>query len=140
MRRVALVAALLGPLAACGGSGASAPRVCPLPEQVEDLSLLPRDIPLDEWGVVDQIEVEGGFLGARAVTETSIVELYPVLARATVEAGYVILSGDNEGFEAEIFFEGDGATTGTYRLREGPCQDQVTIKLLYEAQRYRRLS
>lgn len=45
-----------------------------------------------------------------------------------------------QGFEAEISFERGKGTTGTYRLRQGPCGDQVTIKLLYEADRYRRLS
>ncbi len=139
MRRAVLVVAVVGLATACSGTDSAAPRRCPLPEPLADLSLLPGDIPLDEWGVVDQIEVEGGFLGARAVSETSVVELYPMMARATVDAGYNILSGDNEGFEAEIFFERGKGTTGTYRLREGPCAEQVTIKLLYEAERYRRL-
>lgn len=133
-----LCAGLLG--VACGGSGSTEAERCDLPEQLEDLSLLPRDVPLDEWGVVDAIEVDAGFVGARAVSETSIVELYPVIARATVDAGYEILSGDNEGFEAEIFFERGEDTTGTYRLREGPCEGQVTIRLLYGSERYRELS
>lgn len=93
---------------------------------------------MDEWGVVDTIEVDAGFVGARAVTETSIVELYPVIARATV--GYEILSWDNGGFEAEIFFETGRDTTGTYRLREGPCEGQVTSRLLYGSERDRRMS
>lgn len=126
--------------AACGGPAPAEADRCGPPEPLEDLSLLPKDIPLDEWGVVDEIEVEAGFVGARAITETSIVELYPEIARATVDAGYTILSGDNEGFEAEIFFERDNETTGTYRLREGPCKGQVSIRLLYGSERYRRLS
>jgi len=136
---VAFLSAVALLLGACGG-GSDAAQACTLPEAVADLSLLPEDIPLDLWGIVDELEVSGGFLGARAITTTPIVELYPVMARATVEAGYTILSGDNEGFEAEIFFERGKGTTGTYRLREGPCGEQVTIKLLYEAERYRRLS
>jgi hypothetical protein len=124
----------------CGGGDAAGPRACALPSPVEDLTLLPGDIPLDEWGQIDRIEVRNGFLAARAVTATRIVELYPVLARATSAAGYTIISGDNEGFEAEIFFDRGKGTTGTYRLRQGPCRGQVTIYLLYEADRYRRLS
>ncbi len=126
--------------AACGGSAPADPERCELPHPVDDLSLLPRDVPLDDWGIVDQLEVKEGFLAARAVTETQIVELYPVIARATVEEGYTILSGDNEGFEAEIFFKRGKATTGNYFLREGPCEGQVTIRLLYGSDRYRRLS
>lgn len=139
---VVLLSALFLPIAACGGATGptGATERCSPPTEVDDLSLLPADIPLDEWATVDQLAVADGFLGARAITTTPIVELYPVMARATAEAGYTILSGDNEGFEAEIFFERGKGTTGTYRLRQGPCGDQVTIKLLYEAERYRRLS
>ncbi|MDP9067286.1 MAG: hypothetical protein M3N53_02920 [Actinomycetota bacterium] len=139
MRRIVPIVAVVASVAACGGADSAVPNRCPLPQPLADLSLLPRDVPLDEWGIVDQVEVQGGFVGARAVSETKIVELYPMMARATVDAGYSILSGDNEGFEAEIFFERGKGTTGTYRLREGPCAGQVTIKLLYESERYRRL-
>ena len=138
--RFAVLGAALLSLVACGGPSETAEKSCALPDQAVDLSLLPGDIPLDRWGTVDQVAVEDGFLSARAVTTTPIVELYPVMARATSEAGFTILSGDNEGFEAEIFFERGEGTTGTYRLRQGPCKDQVTIRLLYEAERYRRLS
>ncbi len=72
-----------------------------------------------------------GALGVTAVSELSVVELYPPLARAILDAGYSIVSSDNEGFEAEIFF-GDARTTGAYRLREGPCEDQVTVRLLFD--------
>ena len=134
-----LMMAVLG-VGGCGGSEQEAPRACPVPSPVEELGLLPADIPLDEWGVVDQLEVKEGFLAARAISETQIVELYPVIARATVDAGYEILSGDNEGFEAEIFFVRGERTTGNYILREGPCADQVTIRLLYGSNRYREAS
>ena len=142
MRPSVVLSAVFVAVAACGGAtgtpGAGEP--CSRPSGVEDLSLLPDDIPLDKWATVEELQVADGFLGARAITTTPIVELYPVMARATSDAGYTILSGDNEGFEAEIFFERGKGTTGTYRLRQGPCGDQVTIRLLYEADRYRRLS
>ena len=124
--------------AGCGGSEKQAPPVCDLPEPVGDLSELPRGLPLDVWGNVTEIEVSDGFLSATAVTETGIIELSPVMARAVSDSGHTILAGDNEGFEAEIFFERGEGTTGTFRLREGPCAEQVTIRLLYEAERYRR--
>lgn len=127
-------------LSACGGSEGKRTQACPAPTPLDSLALLPPDIPLDEWGVVEELEVTEGFLSGRAISETQIVELYPVMARATVEAGYEILSGENEGFEAEIFFVRGKDTTGTYVLREGPCGDQVTIRLLYGAKRYREAS
>ena len=134
-----LMMAVLG-VGACAGAEEETPRACPAPSPAGELRLLPADIPLDEWGVVDQLEVTDGFLAVRAISETQIVELYPVIARATVDAGYEILSGDNEGFEAEIFFVRGERTTGNYILREGPCADQVTIRLLYGSNRYREAS
>lgn len=127
-------------LGACSGGEDGRSEACPAPTPLGSLALLPPDIPLDEWGVVEELEVTDGFLAGRAISETQIVELYPVMARATVDAGYEILSGDNEGFEAEIFFVRGKDTTGTFVLREGPCGDQVTIRLLYGAKRYRQAS
>lgn len=124
----------------CAGDEEDRAEGCPAPTPLGSLALLPRDVPLDEWGVVEELEVANGFLRAGAVSDTQIVELYPVMARATVAAGYEILSGDNEGFEAEIFFVRGKDTTGTYVLREGPCGDKVTIRFLYGAKRYREAS
>ena len=140
MRRAGpLLTVLLGlVIAGCGGSEDPGLPKCPVPQALADTSNLPKNLPMEAWGTVDQAEVEDGFLSARAVTETSIIELYPVMARAVSEGGYTILAGDNEGFEAEIFFNRGEGTTGTFRLRQGPCAGQVTIRLLYEAERYRR--
>ncbi|MGH2728997.1 MAG: hypothetical protein ACRDJI_00145 [Actinomycetota bacterium] len=128
-------------LSGCGGDGDSdaAPSPCPsqVPVDDRDLRLLPRDVPLAEHGVVTEVVVKAGFLGAQAVGDTRIIELYPPLARSVLDAGYDIISSENEGFEAEIFFARGKHITGAYRLREGPCKDQVTIRLLYGAKRYR---
>lgn len=134
----ALAAVLV--LSGCGGGGDgdAASSSCPSPVSVDDrdLRLLPRDIPFAAHGVVTEVVVKRGFLGAEAVGETPIIELYPPLARAVLDARYDIVSSENEGFEAEIFFAKGRHITGAYRLREGPCKDQVTIRLLYGARRY----
>ena len=70
------------------------------------------------------------------MSDLSVVELYPPLARSILDAGYSIVSSDNEGFEAEIFF-GDDRTTGAYRLREAPCKEQVIVRLLFDQKRAR---
>ena len=125
-------------LGACGGDADGAdgnpqdPEVCatdnPVPEQ--DLDLLPAGLPLDEWGTIVRISERRGFVGAEAISETTIVELYPEIARAVRDGDYVTISGENEGFEAEVFFQ-KGRDTGTFLLRKGPCKGQVTIKLIY---------
>lgn len=71
------------------------------------------------------------------MSELTVVELYPPLARAILDAGYEIVSADNEGFEAEIYF-GDDRTTGAYRLRKAPCRQQVIVKLLLEVSRSKK--
>lgn len=117
---------------ACGDNGSSPaaePTPCTTPAELSH-ARLPSDFRLDEFA--DIVDVEDGrhILRAEAVTTTSIIELYPPLAHSVLDAGFEILAGDNEGFEAEIFFASK-RRTGAYRLREGPCEDLVTIKLVY---------
>ena len=93
-------------------------------------------MPLTEFGEVVEANVEGGYLTAVAISRTQIVELDPPMQRELLAAGYEILAHDNEGFEAEIFFARGSDTVGTFTLREGPCDGQVTIRLVYGAKRY----
>ena len=127
-------------LTSCGGDGEpkSAPTPCASPVAVDrrDLRLLPEDLPLAEYGVVTEVKLKRGYVGADAVTEARIVELYPPLARKVLDEGYQIVSSENEGFEAEIFFVGGKRITGAYRMTKGPCEGQVTLKLLYGRTRY----
>lgn len=122
------------------GSGASHETPCPEPSRGGDRRLLPRDIPLEDWGTLAETRLTAGYIGATAVGSMPIVELYPRIARTLLGGGYRTVSADNEGFEAEIFFVRGRATNGSFILREGPCGDQVTIKLLYSSPRHRRLS
>jgi hypothetical protein len=103
-----------------------------------DLGLLPRDVELDRYATITEVSVADDYLNATAVTDATVVELDPELQRALVNAGYEIIGHDNEGFEAEIFFARSQETLGTFRLREGPCEGQVTVRFLYTSARYER--
>jgi hypothetical protein len=119
-------------LVACGGGegeGPAGPSSCPLPAPGGDERLLPKELRLTENGVLADTKVKKGFLSARIVSETKIVELYPPIARSLLNNDFKILSGDNEGFEAEIFFKRTKHETGSIYMREGPCRDQVTLTL-----------
>ena len=133
------VAAVLLAAACSGGDGgsSSAPTPCPLPQAKGDEKLLPKDLGLTDYGVVTETTVARGFLSAQIVSETKIVELYPPIARAILDNGYRILSGDNEGFEAEIFFKRGSDANGNLYMREGPCAGQVTLTLTYGSKRYK---
>jgi hypothetical protein len=124
-------------LPSCGdGSNPSSATSCPSPEAVPEpqLSKLPDDLRLDEWGRVIEVSTRAGYVGAEMITETQIVELYPMLSRHIMKHGYVTVSGENEGFEAEIFFQ-KGRAPGSLLLREGPCKGEVTVKLLFNIKR-----
>lgn len=129
--KVRLTVAVFLLMAGCGGGDEPVAQPCPSVSPVEDVSAIPDAFPVSELTEVIRVRVKHGFLLARGVGETTIVELYPQLSRALLDGGFEILSGDNEGFEAEIFFRKGGRTTGTYLLREGPCEGQVTLNLLY---------
>ena len=122
----------------CGGGGngaASGPTPCPLPSAGGDPRFLLDDLSLDDYGVLAMTRRQGGFTRANVVSETKIVELYPPIARSLLDNGYEILSGDNEGFEAEIFFRKGKELNGNLYMREGPCSGQVTLRLTYGSTR-----
>lgn len=89
---------------------------------------------LDQTAHGDVVEVgrRRGFTAVKLISQETVVELYPQFARALLEGDHVIVSGDNEGFEAEIFFTLRDGRPGRYVLREGPCPDDVTVTILYE--------
>ena len=132
----AIAVLVLSALAACsggdGGTGATDPEVCSTDNPVDesDLERLPKGLPLDEWGAVLKVQNREGYVGAEVISETSIVELYPEISRAVRAGGYETISGENEGFEAELFFQ-KGQNIGSFLLRKGPCEGQVTVKLIY---------
>ena len=115
-----------------GGNNTADPKVCSTDNPVADSDLedLPDGLPLAEWGTIIKISHKEGYIGAQAISEIQIVELYPEITRAINEGGYKQISGENEGFEAEVFFQ-KGPNTGTFLLRKGPCEGQVTVRLIY---------
>ena len=104
-----------------------------------DLSLAPKDIDLSAYGDVVTLEVKRGFLLAVIHSDMLIVEADPPLQRALIASGYEVLSHDNEGFEAEIFFARGPEVVGTFTLRE-LCEGKIKISLVYGSDRYEKMS
>ena len=132
----AAAAVALAFLVACSqqspGAGTEAePTPCATPTPVTDLAQLPDEMPFEEWGTVTYLRTKQGFVVVRFVSETTVVELHPKIARAVLDAGYEIVGADNEGFESEIFFQPRGTRTGYFQLREGPCEGQVTTSMIF---------
>ena len=130
-----LIAALLV-ATACGNSDEPRPEAapCSIPAPAERADIVPDDLGLDEQGTITAANRRGRRLTATLVTDTAIVELYPPLARRLLDSRYTIVSGENEGTDAEIFFA-RGPITGVYLMRGGPCGDLVTLTLDYVRQR-----
>jgi hypothetical protein len=125
-------------LACGGGSGSPAadgPTPCPSVEPLSEKSLLPEEISFEDYGTVIGQEVEKGFLITEARSDLKVVELDPVIQRDLLEEGFEILSHDNEGFEAEIFFARGQEFVGTFTLRD-LCEGQIRVKLVLGGKRY----
>lgn len=132
-RLIALTAAVLFAGVACGGAEPrAAPTLCPRAAALEPPSTLPRVLDQTSHGDVVEVGRRRGFTAVKLISDETVVELYPQLARGLVEGGHEIVSGDNEGFEAEIFFALRDGRAGRYLLREGPCRGEVTLHILYE--------
>ncbi|MGH2698048.1 MAG: hypothetical protein ACRDJL_02450 [Actinomycetota bacterium] len=118
-------------LAACSDTEGLAQACEPL-VPAADLSVLPEGISLDDYGTVVRARKSNGFVGARAVAEDEVDELYTPLLNLLKDGGYEIVGEDNEGFEAEIFFTRD-RNTGSLILRRGECEGETNIMLTYGA-------
>lgn len=132
--RLSLCALVIWTVPACGsGEDTQAgPDPCASATPVAVAADLPRSLPLEKWGTIVEFERRAGFIGAEAVTDTLIVELYPDIVRTLTGNGYTLLGGDNEGFEAEITFTGPTREHVGVTMREGPCADEVRIRVLIE--------
>lgn len=129
---LALCVALVG---CSGGGDPKADEPCTGPTRTFDLEPPPDDIPIDDYGTQVEGAVNDDYLDAKVISDDLIVEIDPELQRSLVAAGYEIIGHDNEGFEAEIFFRRGEGTVGTIFMKEGPCDGQVTIDLLFTSPR-----
>lgn len=119
--------------AACGGGDAGQPNPTPTPclSPTPATQRLGMKVPLERWGTITEVAERAGFVGAEAVGGTQIVELYPEVVRTLTERGFVLLGGDNEGFEAEMTFHDPKGRLTTFTMAEGPC-DEVIVRVLIQ--------
>jgi hypothetical protein len=134
MRVPALVLSILMALSlACSGEEEprAQPEQCEIPPEADNVDLVPEDLGLRRFGTITEAGREGRRLTATLVTETEINLLYPPLARKLLDSGYFMVSSENEGTDAEIFFA-RGDISGVYLMKHGrPCGELVTLTLDY---------
>ena len=122
-------------LGACGGAGTEEPAAAPCPKVVAIKVSTPvlDALGLERWGIVTEEERRAGFIGAEAISEDEIVDLYPDIVSALEEDGYVFLGGDNEGFEAEISFKDEKSRHISFSLRQHACDtERVVMQVLVQ--------
>lgn len=123
-----LLATLL--LAGCGGRpDAAEGNACPEPAAATRTADLPPALELPVLGTLTEVVRGQRAVNAVAVTDGTIEDLQPRVARALEDAGYTVVGEENEIVEADVFFARGQRTTGGAKLLEGPCQGQVTTRL-----------
>lgn len=70
-------------------------------------------------------KVRGGFVTTIDIP-LSVQDALPVYRKAITGAGFEIHSEDNEGFEAELYFEG-GKLLGALQIRRSTCPDASLV-------------
>jgi hypothetical protein len=128
-----IVAVAIVTTAACGGdsSPTTQPTSCEIPPPATNADIVPKDLGLSQHGTITEAGRSGRRLTATLVTETEINLLYPPLARKLLDSGYFMVSSENEGTDAEIFFARK-RISGVYLMKHGrPCGDLVTLTLDY---------
>lgn len=92
---------------------------------------------MTDFGDVVDVKVKKGFLIVELRSDQLVIEADPPIQRELLASGYEILSHDNEGFEAEIFFARGQDVVGTFTLVD-LCDGQIRIRLVYGSDRYKK--
>lgn len=70
-------------------------------------------------------KVRGGYVTTIDIP-FSVQDALPLYRKAVAEAGYKLHNEDNEGFEAELYFEG-GKELGAIQIRRSTCSDASLV-------------
>jgi hypothetical protein len=104
----------------------AAPRQAPSAET----ALLPKGLSFEQVGQVTHVLRQGRNVIAQAVTSKPIDEVTVLIQDAVTAAGYRPAGMDNEGFEAEVFFDTGRYAAGQARVRKSACKGRWEIGLV----------
>lgn len=89
----------------------------------------PLPVDIGAFGVVTKLQRTEGFLAATIVSPTLVSELFDPASRAVEEAGYEIVSADDEGIEFELFLASGQEDSGLLRAAQTTCEGQTLVEL-----------
>jgi hypothetical protein len=92
---------------------------------------MPPGLSFDKIGTVTHVRDETGHLTVQAVATKPLDELTVLIQDAVTAAGYRPAGMDNEGDEAEVFFNASNGSTaaGQARVERAECEGQWDIDL-----------
>ena len=103
-----------------------APTAAPASES----ALMPEGLSFDQIGTVTHVEKVEPNVEVKAVSEKPLDELTVLIQDAVTAAGYQPAGMDNEGDEAEVFFQSGSLAAGQARVEESGCEGQWEIELV----------
>ena len=101
-----------------------------------ETALMPEGMSFDQIGTVTSVQKDGDNLTVEAVTSRPLDEVTVLIQDAVTAAGYDPAGMENEGDEAEVFFQSGSLAAGQARLEESDCEGQwdIDLVLLEQAQ------
>jgi hypothetical protein len=91
---------------------------------------MPAGLSLDQVGTVTHVENKDGNLSVRAVSTKPLDEVTVLIQDAVTAAGYRPAGMDNEGGEAEVFFNSGSVAAGQATVRKAQCEGRWNIDLV----------
>jgi hypothetical protein len=103
-----------------------APKAAP----ASDTALMPEGLSFDQIGTVTHVEKKEPNVEVTAVSEKPLDELTVLIQDAVTAAGYRPAGMDNEGDEAEVFFQSGSLAAGQARVEGSGCEGRWEIELV----------
>jgi hypothetical protein len=122
----ALLSVVLGARAMEPDDSCEAPDAAP----ANQTALMPAGMSFDQIGTVTRVRKVDRHVMVQAVTTKPIDEVTVLIQDAVTAAGYRPAGMDNEGFEAEVFFDTGPYAAGQARVRWAGCEDRWNIDLV----------
>lgn len=109
-------------LAGCSdGPGGGAACSAPSPAPAAETALLPAGLSFERVGTVTHVVETAGNITAQVVSTKPLDELTVLIQDAVTAAGYRPAGMDNEGDEAEVFFNSGSYAAGQAVVRRADC-------------------
>ena len=100
------------------------------PASRAEIALMPAGLSFDQIGTVTRVRKDERNVMVQAVTTKPLDEVTVLIQDAVTAAGYRPAGMDNEGFEAEVFFNSGSYAAGQARVGQYGCEGRWDIDLV----------